>query len=184
MEASIEVWANQTPYSPDRPSNRQKHIKLSHNTVLRRSTLLHCAIHTCFLISLSFDSPYRSTLTMPHVACSQTHIPRPIILPPENASNHHSILCNLVHSTTLTPFYLISQSSDILTVSFNIDHTAYSACSQTHIFFNRPFNHRKHNHQTSLNTVLLEPFGPRLHTSTLSMYRPTDHIGQHWPYHI
>ena len=59
----------------DRPLDNLEHVKPSTSTVL--PVPLYNNID---LISLSPDWPYQSHLTIPYVACSQTHILRPTIL--------------------------------------------------------------------------------------------------------
>ena len=98
--------------------------------------LVHYNItHFYVLISLSPDWPYRSTLTIPYVACSQTHSSTDH-LTAENTSNCHSVLCYLVplwHQYALRPHLTIFR----LTVLVNSG--TFHVVTHLNILFNFTF---------------------------------------------
>ena len=103
---------------PDRPFNRRKPIKPPLRTVLLKPLY---NITYFYLISLSPDWPHRSILTIPYVACSQTHIPRPTIQPPKT---HQTATQYCATRSTLQHYVLLPHLSiSRLTISVNIDHT-------------------------------------------------------------
>ena len=132
-----------------------------------------------YLISLSPDWPHRSILTIPYVACSQTHIPRPTIQPPKT---HQTATQYCATRSTLQHYVLLPHLSiSRLTISVNIDHTICSMQSDAYsptdlLTAENPSNHHSERCYSSHSTTL--------RTSTSSLYLPTDHIGQHWPYHM
>ena len=111
----------------DRQLNRRKRIKRSLNTVLLGP--IFYTTHFC-LISLSRDWSYRSTLTIPYVACRQTYILRPIIYPPkthQTKTQYCATWSTLLHYALL-PHLIISR----LTISVKIDHTICSMQSDSY----------------------------------------------------
>ena len=132
-----------------------------------------------YLISLSPDWPYRSTLTIPYAACSQTHILRPTSQTPkthQTVTQYYATQATL-HYYALLPHLTISR----LTTSVNIDHTICSIQSDAYsptdlLTHENPSNHHSERCSSSHSTTL--------RTSTSSHYLPTDHVGQHWPYHM
>ena len=161
---------------PDRPFNHRKPIKPPLRTVLLKPLY---NITYFYLISLSPDWPYRSTLTIPYVACSQTHIPRPTIQPPKT---HQTATQYCATRSTLQHYVLLPHLSiSRLTISVNIDHTICcmlpDAYSPTDLLTTENPSNRH-------SLLCYSSHSTTSRTSTSSHYLPTDHIGQHWPYHM
>ena len=130
-------------------------------------------------ISLSSDEPYRSTLTIPAVACIQTHILRSTILPPKT---HQMVIqycatwSTLLHCTLL-PHLTIFRP----TLSVNIDHTICSMPTDSY----SPTDHSTAENTSNRYIIMCYSIHSTIfHTSTPSHYLPTNPIGQHWPYHM
>ena len=161
---------------PDRPFNRRKPIKPPLTTV--QLGPLYNTTHFYF-ISLSPDWPYRSTLTIPYVACSQTHILRPTSHPPkihQTTTQYYATQATLQHYALL-PHLTISR----LTISVNIDHTICSMQSDAY----SPTDQLTTEYPSNRYSVLCySSHSTLLRTSTSSHSLPTDHIGQYWPYHM
>ena len=112
---------------PDRPFIRRKPIEPSLRTV--QLGPFYNVTHF-YLISLSPDRPYRSTLTIPYAACSQTHILRPTNQPRkthQTVTQYYATQATLQHNALL-PHLTISR----LTILVNIDHTICSMQSDAY----------------------------------------------------
>ena len=188
-----------------------------------------------YLISLSPDWPYRSTLTISYVACCQTHIPRTTIFPlkTHQTPTQYCATRSTLQQNALLPHLSISR----LTISVNIDHTicsmqsdSYSPTDQLttenssnvtqncatqailqhnaflpHLTISRltisvnidrticimqsdsysPTDHLTAENPSNQHSLLCNSVHSTiLRTSTSSHYLPTDHMGQHWPYHM
>ena len=133
---------------------------------LFHSTSLCTSTSFCFLLT---DRYFRSTFGhyLYHESDSYSPTAHSTI---ENTSNHHQLLCYLVHSTSLctsTSFsYLLIDRYFRSTFGRSMYHAV------RFIFSDRPFNLRKHI-KPSPTTVLLAPFYFTMHFTSFS-YLPTD----------
>ena len=137
--------------------------------------LLDTWYHTThfYPIRLSSDQPYRSTLTIPYVGCSQTHIRRPTIQLPKT----HRTVTEYCATRKILPHYTLLPHPTIFrpTLSVNVDHTICSMQSDSY----SPTGHLTAENTSNCHSILSYSLhSTTLHTSTPSHYLPTNPIGQ------
>ena len=170
----------------------------AHQSALTTSQLIHdCATHykqnTGSPVSthqqsahtwLCYSLQLRLTISVniDHTTCSMqsdTYSPTDH-LTAENTSNRSMNTVLLATINYITHFYPISLSSR-LTISVNIDHTTCIMQSDTY----SPTDHLTAENASNGHSILCNLVqSTTQRTSTSSHYFSTDHIGQHWPYHM
>ena len=133
-----------------------------------------------YLISLSPDWPYRSTLTIPCCSMQSDSYSPTDQSTTKNPSIPPLSTMLLKPLYIITHFYLISLSPD-WPYTVNIDHTICSMQSDSY----SPTDQSNTENPSNRHSVLCySSHSTLLRTSTSSHYLPTGHIGQHWPYHM